>query len=127
MKEIMAIIRMNMVNKTKKALATEGFPAFTCTKISGRGKKAMDYTIEEAFLTENNMPTSVAETFSEGYRLLPKRLLLVTVPDGAVEKAVTVIIHANQTGSPGDGKIFVLPVEEAIRVRTGETGDTAIT
>ncbi|AKL94864.1 nitrogen regulatory protein PII [Clostridium aceticum] len=127
MKEIMSIIRMSMVNKTKAALAAEGFPAFTCAKVSGRGKKQMHYQIiEEGFLAGENISTAVAESISEEHRLLPKRWISITVPEEDVAKVVDVIINVNQTGHPGDGKIFVLPMEEAIRIRTGEAGDSAI-
>ena len=50
----------------------------------------------------------------------------MVVPDGLVETTVKTIIDANQTGSPGDGKVFVLPVLDAIRVRTAETGDVVL-
>ena len=59
-------------------------------------------------------------------RLRPQRLLQVTVPDKKVAICVEVIIEANQTPAPGDGKIFVLPVSDAIRVRTGERGDEVL-
>lgn len=127
MKEIIAIIRMNMVNQTKNALASEGFPAFNCTKAYGRGKKAVDYQLtEEIFLFASDIPTEVVESVSEKHRLLPKRMVSITVPDEEAERIVKIIIEANQTGNPGDGKIFVIPIEGAIRVRTGETGEAAI-
>ena len=56
----------------------------------------------------------------EGPRLVPKRLILIVVSDDWVERTVKAITEVNQTGSAGDGKIFVMPVLEAIRVRTGE-------
>lgn len=59
-------------------------------------------------------------------RLIAKRMLSIVVPDGAVGRAVQTIIQANRTGQPGDGKIFVLPVGDAARVRTGEVGDLAV-
>ncbi|SNS14311.1 nitrogen regulatory protein P-II family [Anaerovirgula multivorans] len=127
MKEIIAVIRMNMVNQTKNALALEGFPAFTCTKVFGRGKKPVnDQVPEESFLMNSNIPAEVAESISEKHRLLPKRLLSITVPDKDVDRVVNTIIEINQTSNPGDGKIFVLSVGEAVRVRTGETGEQAI-
>ena len=59
-------------------------------------------------------------------RLVPKRAVLVVVPDELVEKTVSTIIAVNRTGKSGDGKIYVLPCDEAIRVRTGETGESVL-
>jgi nitrogen regulatory protein PII 2 len=50
----------------------------------------------------------------------------VVVPDEKVERVVHAVIEANRTGQPGDGRIFVLPVAESVRVRTGERGDAAL-
>ena len=57
---------------------------------------------------------------------MPKRMLTIIVPDDAVTKLVKEIMKVNKTGKPGDGKIFVSPIEGAIRVRTGEFGGEAI-
>jgi nitrogen regulatory protein PII 2 len=59
-------------------------------------------------------------------RLIPKRTLLMVVPDKAVDKAVKTIIATNQTGKSGDGRIFVVPCGDAVRVRTGESGDAVL-
>jgi nitrogen regulatory protein PII 2 len=121
MKEIMAIIRMNMVNPTKTALAEAGFPAFSCRKCLGRGKKSVDMGLVETIIQTGAAPeNSVGEHLTEFSRLIAKRLFTVIVDDGKVEEAVRVIIDANQTGNPGDGKIFILPITEAYTVRTGE-------
>jgi len=55
--------------------------------------------------------------------LVPKRLITVVVPDALAGRVIETIISVNKTGNSGDGKIFVMPVQEAMRVRTGETGD----
>jgi len=68
----------------------------------------------------------VAEAFSEGHRLIPKRLLSVVVRDDEVNELVDVLIAVNQKGHPGDGKIFVMPVTDCARVRTGEIGELAL-
>lgn len=127
MKEVSAIIRMNMINKTKEALSREGFPSVTCRKVYGRGRKKVNYELIEALLSgaELSSPT-VAEAVSEGHRLISKRMLTMIVHDDEVKRVVDVIIRVNQTGNPGDGKIFVLPLEDAIRIRTGEDGEAAI-
>ena len=126
MKEIMAVIRLNMIGKTKTVLLENGFPALTCTKVMGRGKAKVDYSLVNAELIEGNIEARVAEQLSEGHRLIPKRLIMLTVVDSDVKKVVDAITSANCTGNPGDGKIFVLPVDDAVRVRTGETGDAAV-
>lgn len=122
MKEVMAFIRLNKVNQTKKALAENGFPAFTCRKVLGRGKKSVDFTLVENILQDDGeLPVSPAGEFlTESIRLIPKRVFTLIVEDDQVEKAVDTIIRANQTGNKGDGKIFVLPVLENYQIRTGE-------
>ncbi|MCR4436571.1 MAG: P-II family nitrogen regulator [Clostridiales bacterium] len=127
MKEVLAVIRMNKVNQTKEALALEGFPALNCRKVMGRGKKKVNYELIDDILSSGAVDSPViAESLSEGHRLIPKRLLSIVVRDSDVEKVVETIIGVNQTGNPGDGKIFVMPVFDAVRVRTGESGEKAI-
>jgi len=126
MKEVLAIIRMNKINATKAALVEAGFPAFTARKVMGRGRKALDEDLVKAL---DDGPLDSAEMLpmlARGPRLLPKRLITLVVPDDKVSQVVDTIIKTNQTGNPGDGKIFVMPVTDVVRVRTGETGETAI-
>jgi nitrogen regulatory protein PII 2 len=59
-------------------------------------------------------------------RLIPKRAMVIVVPDRLVDKTVKTIIRENQTGKSGDGMIFVMPCLDAIRVRTGESGDVVL-
>lgn len=121
MREIMCFIRTNKVNDTKRALAENGFPAFTCRKCLGRGKKSVDPEVLKTVLTAGDLPMSpVGENLTEATRLIAKRFFTLVVDDSQVEKAVKVVIEANQTGNPGDGKIFVLPILETYSVRTGE-------
>lgn len=127
MKEVLAIIRMNMVSLTKEALLRDGFPSVTCNKVLGRGKKEVSFSvIEEAFLEDSSLTKNQAEEVSEIHRLIPKRMLTILVKDEDVDKVVKIIINVNKTGNPGDGKIFVSNVNEVLRVRTGETGEAAI-
>lgn len=127
MKEVMAVIRMNMVNQTKEGLALEGFSSLNCRKVLGRGKKKVNYELIEDIISSGNISSpAVAESLSEGHRLIPKRLISLVVKDDEVKKVVSTIISINKTGNAGDGKIFVMPVSDAIRVRTGETGEDAI-
>ena len=121
MKEVMAIIRINMMNKTKKALSEADISSFTATgKVLGRGKGLIDYRIIQG--AEKGYQEAISQ-LGQGPRLVAKRLITVTVPDDKVDLVVKTIIETNQTGNAGDGKIFVLPIMDAVRVRTGEKGD----
>jgi nitrogen regulatory protein PII 2 len=122
MKEVMAIIRMNMVNPTKTALASAGYPAFSCRKCLGRGKKSVDRTVVQTLIDTGETPMGfVGEHLTESHRLIAKRLFTIMVDDTQVDDVVSIIIETNQTGNPGDGKIFILPILEAYTVRTGES------
>jgi nitrogen regulatory protein PII 2 len=124
MKEVMAVIRMNMMNRTKNALAAAGISSFTATgRVMGRGKGNVDFILLEG--AKEGYEEAVSK-LGKGPRLIPKRLLWVVVPDGLVQKTVETIIEVNQTGQAGDGKIFVMPVATAYRVRTAETGDMVL-
>ncbi|HDK17673.1 MAG TPA: P-II family nitrogen regulator, partial [Nitrospirae bacterium] len=59
-------------------------------------------------------------------RLIPKRIMTIVVPDKLVQRTVETIMKVNKTGKSGDGKVFVMPVLEAVRVRTGESGDKVL-
>ncbi len=127
MKEVMAIIRMNKIGDTKKALSEVGFPSITCRKVYGRGKKKVDYElISELIDGQPIAEPAVLESISENHRLISKRLLTMIVDDGDVKKVVDTIIEVNQTGNMGDGRIFVSSIGDAVRVRTDESGVTAI-
>jgi nitrogen regulatory protein PII 2 len=124
MKEIMAVIRMKKINATKKALELAGITSFTATgKVMGRGKGQVDFRILHG--AERGV-TEAINLLGEGPLLVSKRLITVIVPDKKVKQVVDTIISTNKTGNSGDGKIFILPVSEAIRVRTGETGDDTL-
>lgn len=121
MKEVMSVIRMNMINQTKQALLAEGFPALNCRKVLGRGKKKIDFSLIQNMVTGMQSASPlIAETITEEHRLIPKRLLSLVVMDEDVKRVVDIIMEVNSKGNPGDGKIFVMPVYESITVRTGE-------
>lgn len=127
MKEVMAVIRLNKVNQTKKALAEAGFPSFTCRRVLGRGKKPLDFELIQGCINLSEFQHSpMAENLSERDRLIPKRLFTLIVNDEDVKKVVDILIDANSTSTPGDGKIFILSVEEVYRVRDEITGSEAI-
>lgn len=124
MKNIMAIIRIDKMNETKNVLSDIGLPSFMATeKAMGRGKGLWDAKVLEG--VKQDQPEAISQMGPEP-RLRPHRVIIITVPDNMVKQAVQAIININQTGEPGDGKIFVTQNTEAIRIRTGETGEVAI-
>ena len=123
MKEIMAIVRINMMNRTKKALAEAGVSSITARDALGRGKGLVDMSLLEG--AEKGYEEAIAQ-LGQTQRLIPKRIFFVVVQDRLVRKTVETIIKVNRTGKSGDGKIFVMPVTDAVRVRTAEAGDQVL-
>jgi nitrogen regulatory protein PII 2 len=123
MKEIMAIVRINMMNRTKAALAEAGISSITARDALGRGKGLVDLSLLEG--AEKGYEEAIAQ-LGQTQRLIPKRIFFVVVPDRLVKKTVQTIIQVNRTGKSGDGKIFVMPVSDAVRVRTAEGGDQVL-
>lgn len=123
MKEIMAIVRINMMNKTKAALAEAGISSVTARDALGRGKGLVDLNLLEG--AEKGYEEAIVQ-LGQSQRLIPKRIFFVVVPDRLVKKTVQTIMRVNRTGKSGDGKIFVMPVMDSIRVRTAESGDQVL-
>jgi nitrogen regulatory protein PII 2 len=123
MKEVLAVIRMNKMNQTKRALLDADLPSFTARKVMGRGKGKVDYLLLKG--AEEGYDEAINQ-LGPGPKLIPKRMLQLIVPDNLVDDVVDTIISVNKTGAPGDGKIFVAPVSDAIRVRTGEAGEDVL-
>ncbi|MCF6187426.1 MAG: P-II family nitrogen regulator [Desulfobulbaceae bacterium] len=123
MKEVIAVVRINMMNQTKEALTAAGVDAFFAHEAQGRGKGFVNPDVlagaEEGY-------EEAASLLGEKGKLYPKRMITVVTEDDQVKDVVETLIKTNQTGKPGDGKIFILPVPDAVRVRTGETGAKAI-
>ena len=113
MNKIEAIVRPERMDAVKEALADAGFVGMNIVNITGRG-------VQKGVVH--------AGRGGEEYRvdMLPKTKIELVVSDAATEKAVDVIVEASRTGAIGDGKIFIMPVGDAIRVRTGERGDAAL-
>ncbi len=112
MKKIEAIIKPFKLEEVKEALAELGIEGMTVTEVKGFGRqkghteiyRGSEYTVD----------------------FLPKIKIEIVVPDDVLEKATRAIVEAAKTGKIGDGKVFISPVDEAIRIRTDETGDKAI-
>lgn len=126
MKEIIAFIRRHQVPVTKKALEEAGFPALTIQSVEGRGKQGGIGGWAAEVDPELNAVMSKELADETRISWIPKRMLNLIVQDDEAEEAVSVIVKANQTGHVGDGKIFICPLKEVIRVRTGETGTEAV-
>lgn len=115
LKEVIAILRPERWPQTKVRVQRLRLPAFTQHRVLGRGRaRGLRY-----------LPRQGAAS-GTGVRYLPKRMVSWIVEASCVEPLVQAVIEANRTGRVGDGKIFVLPVEDAIRVRTDERGCAAL-
>ena len=126
MKEVTAIIRMNRINQTKAELIKEGFPSVTAIRALGRGKRPVEPELIQAINENPRDSADILSTLSQGGRLYAKRLIIMVAPDEKVPSIIRAILKVNQTGAPGDGKIFVSNVDDVVRIRTGETGAIAI-
>jgi nitrogen regulatory protein P-II 1 len=112
MKKIEAIIKPFKLEDVKQALSELGVEGMTVSEVKGFGRqkghteiyRGSEYTVD----------------------FLPKMKVELVVPDGQATPAVAAIVKAAKTGKIGDGKVFVSPVESAVRIRTGETGEEAV-
>jgi nitrogen regulatory protein P-II 1 len=112
MKLVEAIIKPFKVDDVRKALTAIGVEGLTVTEAKGFGRQKGHTELYRG-----------AEYVVD---LVPKMKLEILVTDDRVERVIETIIGAAATGKIGDGKIFVLPVGDAVRIRTGERGDSAI-
>lgn len=119
----MAIIRIDKINKTKDALMSVGISSMHVKDVLGRGKGLVDMLRLDG--AEKLWEEKMEELGSVG-RLIPKRKISIIVPDKLVQKVVKTIITTNQTGKSGDGKIFVMPVTNSIRVRDAQVGEETL-
>ena len=113
MQKVEAIIRPEKLNDVKNALAAAGFVGLNVVNVTGRGVQKGVVHIGRG-----------GETYEVD--MLPKVKLEVVVRDEDAEKVVQLIAQAARTGNIGDGKIFLIPVADAMRVRTGERGEAAL-
>lgn len=112
MKKIEAIIRPHTVDNIREALIEAGFRGITLSEVKGFGRQRGHTEVYRG-----------AEYLVD---FLPKIKLEIVVADKMVEKTVSIIIKHSKSGKVGDGKIFIYAVDEAIRVRTEETGEDAL-
>ena len=112
MKIVMAIIKPFKLEEVRDALTSLGVQGLTVTEVKGYGRQKGH--------TEIYRGAEYAVSF------LPKVKLEVVVPSGTVDKAVEAIVRTARTGQIGDGKIFVSAIDHTVRIRTGETDDSAI-
>ena len=112
MKKIEAIIKPFKIEDVKEALGEAGIEGMTLTEVKGFGRqkghteiyRGSEYTVD----------------------FLPKMKIEIVVPDSQVENVIQIIVKSAKTGKIGDGKVFVLPIEEVIRIRTEERGEAAV-
>ena len=123
MKEVIAVVRINMMNQTKQALTDCGIDAFFAHEAHGRGK---GFANPEVLEGAEQGYIEAASLLGEKGKLYPKRMITAIVEDDQVPCVVETIINTNQTRKPGDGKVFVVPINDAVRVRTGESGPESI-
>ena len=112
MKKIEAIIRPEELEPVRAALSGMGIMGVTVSKVSGHGR-------EDAIVLQWRAGEYRVE-------LLPKVKIEVVVLDEDVGRTLSAIVRKARTGERGDGKIFVLPVDNAVRIRTGDEGENAI-
>jgi nitrogen regulatory protein PII 2 len=123
MKEVLAVVRMNKIGATKRALSEAGISSVHARECLGRGKGLVDFAVLRG--AEQGYEEAIVHLGSS-QRLIPKRMVSIVVPDRLVRVTVAAIVRANQTGKAGDGKVFVLPVDDSISIRTGECGDATL-
>jgi nitrogen regulatory protein P-II 1 len=110
MKKIEAVIKPFKLDAVQQALADVGIGGMAVTEVRGFGR-------QKGRTSNGNTP---------GITFLPKVKLEVVVGDSSATKVMEIIVSSARTGKYGDGKVFVLPIESAMRIRTGEQGDAAV-
>ncbi len=112
MKKITAMIKPFKLDDVREALSSIGIQGMTITEVKGFGRQKGH--------------TEVYRGAEYSVDFLPKIQIDIVVGEHLIEQVIESIIEAARTGKVGDGKIFITPVEEVIRIRTGETGETAV-
>ncbi|MDR1542309.1 MAG: P-II family nitrogen regulator [Clostridiales bacterium] len=118
MKQIVAYIRPDKHFETRDALEKAGFGAFHSENVIGRGRQNSLYEFVNG---GGQLPPGIS-----GGQMFAKKELTIVVNDQDVDAVVAELLAVNRTGVKGDGKIFVMPVVGAVRIRTGECGEDAL-
>jgi len=113
MQKIEAIVRPEKLDDVKNALADAGFHGMNIVHVTGRG-------VQRGIIHQGRGGESYTVD------MLPKVKVEVVISDEQVDAVVKIICDAARTGNIGDGKLFIMPVSDAVRVRTGERGDEAV-
>ncbi|MCL5284654.1 MAG: P-II family nitrogen regulator [Nitrospirae bacterium] len=137
--EITAVIRRDKVAPTMRGLEALGLGSMTITTVSGRGLQGgnvmtdLDREVPAEYdavskITRNLTPASfaLAHSLTRPVFWIPKRMIQIVIPSGMKAEVVDMIMSVNRTGWMGDGKIFVSPIEESVRIRTGERGPESV-
>jgi nitrogen regulatory protein PII 2 len=117
-KQLVAILRPGKLTQTKEALSKIGCVAMTSVRVYGRGRQK---GLRGSVLTNDSRTPQVVVM-----KYLPKKMIYLMVRDRELHPVVQTLIRVNQTGEHGDGKIFVLDLKSAQRIRTNEKGEAAI-
>jgi len=112
LKKIEAIVREEKMQEIRVALEEQGFSGITVFDVKGRGAQG-----------GISLQWRVGEYRVE---LLPKKMVMIVIKDTDCKKVVDIICKISQSGNAGDGKIFISPIDEVIRIRTGENGEIAL-
>jgi len=115
-KNVVAVIRPNKYFATKTLLAERGFMSMSTYNVLGHGRKRMGFS----------PALGNAENVYNGASFYAKKWIEIYVRDEDKDRLVQTIFEANDTGQAGDGIVFVLPAEDSVRLRTGETGENAL-
>lgn len=115
MKEVIAILRPTRWQQTKERLAELNISAFTQCRVLGRGKERGLHYLPKSGTSSN-----------EGIRSIPKRMVWWAIEDHQLHDLIHTLFAIHQTDQIGDGKIFVLPIDKVVRIRTGEEGTSAL-
>ena len=113
MKEVIVILRPGKWQEAKTKLVELGISSYTTCRVQGRGRqRGLRYLNRQGGTTRMQM--------------MPKRLVWIWLHEEQVEPVIEAMIAVNKTGAIGDGKIFVCPADDAVRVRTGDRGELAV-
>jgi len=119
MKEAIIIIRPNQYSATKTSLLAAGFSAMHSENVLGHGKNDVNYKLKQDKSDDNAIKIG-------DYTMITKKQITIVIRDQDVDKLVEAVMEVNSTSNSGDGKIFILPTEKVVRIRTKEIADNAL-